>query len=637
MKSTAEISIRNRSGDCEVHRSPRPWRYGTWHRVPVSGIIALVAAVLCGLSTLAVLRTSDGIAIDQWRWMGCRIQPTVLLSILATIANVLFRYAFSEGARVAWWIRAQKGASVAALHQSWEHSQHILSVLAAGRHATLTGFSSLCTVSLLITGPLLQRASTVSVATKQSRTNTSVPVSAQPFNTGATGLFANFDVAPSLYSPLFQTILHDYSRKKPIVLPNPACVGRCDLVIQAAGFDVDCDEWRVPYRLMSHSDFTAWQETLNRSAYPALEQVMFSTNVTYDWQASELYYRLRNQRTGAKMPEDAGVPYTNYVLPFNSIMLTSMVKETEGINGTLRWRTCLLREAVQRYTLAISNDTVTLQSMPGNNNHTIYLVNRYPPEMGGFGDRSSTLGGIWLAVHNMFTGQATMQRNSDWFGIQTQGSSPLTYLNVRDTPGAMNSSRITWKDPTNDMIAMIQELSLRTAIATTLQAQEASTRGAGGSHKGLIMQQTSNSLSQKVAVDMTCEQTVYRSDYQWLTGALAADFIALVAILSLLNRWWQLGRSYTMSPIEIARAFNAPALQSREDNCSISELLESTGSQKLRYGARSFNMPARTDFVASGSNGIERNDNRSLKRRLLFDRAELVEEPRQGDLFAHDL
>ena len=89
----------------------RPWRTRFWRRAPVSGLLALLIALLCGLAAIIVLLTSDGFPLDGWRIQGYNVQPTVLLSVLATITNALFRYAFTEGVRMSWWTRTLDGTA----------------------------------------------------------------------------------------------------------------------------------------------------------------------------------------------------------------------------------------------------------------------------------------------------------------------------------------------------------------------------------------------------------------------------------------------------------------------------------------------------------------------------------------------
>jgi hypothetical protein len=56
----------------------------------------------------------------------------------------------------------------------------------------------------------------------------------------------------------------------------------------------------------------------------------------------------------------------------------------------------------------------------------------------------------------------------------------------------------------------------------------------------------------------TSNINVFHSEYRYLVGSslLSAMFVLLVA--PIFWGWWELGRSVTLNPIEIAKAFDAP-------------------------------------------------------------------------------
>jgi len=128
----------------------RTWRTGLVLRVPFSGLLPLIGAILCAIVTIAVLEASDGLPINSWRVAGYNVQPTVLLSLFATLANALFRQALTEGVRISWWTRAQKGTSIGSLHRTWLHGNEVWPVVTAGRQMGSAGLASLLVVVLLI-------------------------------------------------------------------------------------------------------------------------------------------------------------------------------------------------------------------------------------------------------------------------------------------------------------------------------------------------------------------------------------------------------------------------------------------------------------------------------------------------------
>jgi hypothetical protein len=48
--------------------------------------------------------------------------------------------------------------------------------------------------------------------------------------------------------------------------------------------------------------------------------------------------------------------------------------------------------------------------------------------------------------------------------------------------------------------------------------------------------------------------------------------------------WWELGRNVSLSPIEIAKAFNAPIFMNVPSNRDIDAMLKELDGVKVRYG-----------------------------------------------------
>ena len=615
---------------------------------PLSGILALIVGLICGITTVAVLKLSDGKAVDQWRIQGHNVQPTVILSVLATLANALFRYAFDDAMRIRWWVLGLKGTSLGALHRSWEHAQSVLPILTSGKHMSLTAIASLSTLLLLIDGPLLQRSVQQRTTTNSVQTELSAPVSAFPFLQGATGVYADHDLSthPTLYNPLFSKVLLQYNNRDPIQLPESGCRDQCEFDLMGPGFDIECHSFGTPYRLLSVDEYEKQQPCLIRlnatkngtthCPGPLNPQTMFSTNVTFSWAAIDLWFKLRSLQTGVNVNyttfegSDYYTPYTG-PFPWNSIMLSSMVKSTLGSQGTLSWRYCVLREAVQRYPVTVTNDSVALRPRDVEQNNTEYLVLR-EEEDSGMQDWPSTLGGLWLSLSHAFSGTAKLQRSSAYVTLRTTDESPLVYVNYPNARD-MNTDHVTWNDPIDDMISMVQELSLRTAIATTDHLPP-STQGIGPQDTYLLTAGQPNillpnltlvnrTLSQNVNASMTFSETVYESHFGWLAGSLAAMFLAFAAIFPLFSGWWHLGRAVSMSPIEIAKAFGAPIVMQTDSNGTARDLVNDIGKLQIGYGASA------TGFSASISEPKDPN----IKRRLHFAPLDTIEVPGEQEKF----
>lgn len=293
-----------------------------------------------------------------------------------------------------------------------------------------------------------------------------------------------------------------------------------------------------------------------------------------------------------------------------------------------------------------------MRPMPLPENFTVQRVIR-EPEQSSQGDLPSTVGGLYLALKNQYAGKARMERTSDWFQILTDGQSANAYLRSPN-PWSMSSAQITWDDPIEDMMSMIRELSLRTAIATTTHAPGPVNFEAGGSifnnTEALTAVQpdviypnltsVNRTLHQQVKAVNTDPITVYKSHFGWLGGGLGVMFLAYVAVLPLLWGWWHLGRPVSMSPIETAKAFNAPLLRDADGNGTSMELLAVVGDTRVRYGGvdevdqRSHNAKdiyKDHKVVSSGDHELSISD--AVRRRLVVRAEGLTEAPLDGEKF----
>ncbi|KAF2866992.1 hypothetical protein BDV95DRAFT_598508 [Massariosphaeria phaeospora] len=134
------------------------WTTGFWRRFPWTGILALVSTVAAIILMVYILTQSDGQPINTQRF-----QPTVILAVSSTLANVALHYALSEALTVAWWVKAVKpGARVKDLHNIWAFGNNLKDVLRSWRSFNLIAMAGVLVALAPMNGPLLQRASVIS-------------------------------------------------------------------------------------------------------------------------------------------------------------------------------------------------------------------------------------------------------------------------------------------------------------------------------------------------------------------------------------------------------------------------------------------------------------------------------------------
>ena len=68
-------------------------------------------------------------------------------------------------------------------------------------------------------------------------------------------------------------------------------------------------------------------------------------------------------------------------------------------------------------------------------------------------------------------------------------------------------------------------------------------------------------------------QEVFKSDFAFFFAAAALELLTIVLVASTFFGYWRLGRQVSFSPLEIAKAFDAPMLK------DVSEFLSKKASQ----------------------------------------------------------
>lgn len=84
--------------------SGHEWSPGILNGFPFRGAISVFLCLSCIIASIIILIVSDGQPTTDWR-----VSPTVYLALFTTGINLLARFAFHEGAKIAWWYKALQG------------------------------------------------------------------------------------------------------------------------------------------------------------------------------------------------------------------------------------------------------------------------------------------------------------------------------------------------------------------------------------------------------------------------------------------------------------------------------------------------------------------------------------------------
>ena len=96
---------------------------------------------------------------------------------------------------------------------------------------------------------------------------------------------------------------------------------------------------------------------------------------------------------------------------------------------------------------------------------------------------------------------------------------------------------------------------------------------------------TITNARQTVPYTGSAVSSIYRTDYWFLGVAIVISLLGVISVGAAYNGWWQLGRDMSMSPLEIAKAFDAPLLVGTGSNVPGGQLPPYLRDYEVRYGA----------------------------------------------------
>jgi hypothetical protein len=395
-------------------------------------------------------------------------------------------------------------------------------------------------------------------------------------------------------------------------ITNSGCTGTCKGILYGAGYTMDCSHDATdPYDLqLDNDEVNAYMDSpdngTNSSIFfqggeprNVLMYSFFSTNFTYVDETSL-----------------AGI-----VKNLTNVMnLTAVFKGEATCSGALNMTHCLLRPATIAYPILMMNDTISLD--PAGSWKTDQAHGLHAPMLDGYLG-PTTHGGLYLYANELYQSHmGTMYDGGVGWRSSTSGTTGYRYVesvggvNVHDIQGGCDMS---YQDPTSDILDTVRELAFRTALyipgdGRVVSAQKKTKKREEESlPQPLSQDQRDAAFLRSMEVEESRPEVVYKSQYIYLAIAVGVTLLATFCVCVILEGWWHLGRNVSLSPIEIANAFQAPLLEESSPNASARKLLKSCGSRKVRYGA-----------VWHGERDVP-----SLK----FEGVDGCEKPRKGQVF----
>lgn len=494
---------------------------------------------------------------------------------------------------IKWWGKALRGGTLYDLSRYWESGDSILGAIKSGRGFNVVAVATVIASAIVLDGPLLQQASTIVSKPIVTTVNVTAPI-AQEMPYGYTGgWFGDVPLSTSqrfIMNTTFAQIVNSYITRDKTPLTNAetgfeGCSGECYGTIKAAGLATNCSSVEVP-----------WD---NNSTSPNFfnSSTVFSSGFT--WIPGNPYVN------GSEAPSiQFDLSYVKGRAVKN-IMVDGPGQsgEEDLCNGTMVMRNCSMQSATLEYPISLINGTISLLG-----NSSSYQVDRIQPY--GIMPRDpltaetwedfkpmswSTLGGIVNAAQNMFVSDA----QEDLYFLRLNGSMATQYADYgpegRDYITTQQGCAMNWRDPTDDIMNTLNEIMFRTSLVAKnypkyillnestdpskieVSYYEAWPVTPPSGDKGIPVPQV-------IAMEQHSNINVFQSHYSYLAGALAVMVLGVLFVIPTFNGFWHFGRSVSLNPLEIAKAFNPDILEEIGSNASSKHLDKVAGGKEIKYG-----------------------------------------------------
>lgn len=508
-----------------------PWAPGFITRMPWLPVAGFLLSVVGLAAAAAILVYSDGKPIAEWRF-----QPPTYLAIATVVTNVCLFYVLKEGANIAWWHQATRSTTIGELHRHYLFGSSFQDAILSGRHLNFIALACIVATVAQINSPLLQRASKAVVEPLL----TSLPINLSLYKTVPdtyfTGYVSGRAYDASLFSEDFAPVVMDFNNNASISVPQTGCKGSCSTSVEGLGLALNCSSYTIPYDLILH--------TYDNGSVEFTED---SANVGIDVYQSDFRWNVGNP-----WAFEIGVAY----------------KSSFDCTGELIVQNCSLRTATVRYQVLVDGNASTITLDPHTDIFSDVVLEEHSSgalaRQGG-----TTFGGYWLALQNKFGSRAHMRfTGAVGYTFTSVGNMANQYAVVNGTrTGSPNvaigsSCDLYFRNPMTELLAGARNLMFRISLAASNETTPI----------------------QSVTATQSDRRAVFRTQYAYMGGAFALTLAALFMSACLFKGYSSLGRKMTMSPVEIAKAFNAPLLAGSDSNATVKSLIKQAGTRNVMYG-----------------------------------------------------
>lgn len=206
-------------------------------------------------------------------------------------------------------------------------------------------------------------------------------------------------------------------------------------------------------------------------------------------------------------------------------------------------------------------------------------------------DTPSTVGGLYLALWNQYTTSANISISTDGTEALVYTSNPIADQFIADGSDLLDGYDVSWTDPIDTMLAAMNEITLRAAIDLSNQSSSWSCATCTQPEvQSPNLAHVNRTTSQQVSAPIIKSFNAYQTDLAWLISGCAIIAVACIAVVPMYWGWWNLDRSFTLDPLETAKAFDAPILWDAPTNASPAAWSSSLQQRQVYYGRDRYNV-----------------------------------------------
>lgn len=107
---------------------------------------------------------------------------------------------------------------------------------------------------------------------------------------------------------------------------------------------------------------------------------------------------------------------------------------------------------------------------------------------------------------------------------------------------------------------------------------------------------------QQVSATTVKSFNAYQTDLAWLISGCAIIAVACIALMPMYWGWWRLDRSFTLDPLETAKAFDAPILWDASTDAPPAAWSQALRQRQVCYGKDQYNV---VRMMAAGTTVLE--------------------------------